>query len=367
DTPIDELTLECSHPAVVGIDGLRITVLYPSWVPEHELTFHVTDAHWRVEGSVRIRVVPVDDAPVIEEIPTLLVVEDSYAYLDLTPYIQDEDTPLGLIRLYCEHPSFTGMDGLTLELLFEEWEPDLWIDFRVSDNTTGIEGRFLVSIEEVNDAPFVIGLGDLSPPYDIHVDEGTTLVLDILVEDEDDTSFVYGVECRYAGVTVHADGTLEIVAEKGDIGEYVITLSVSDGRGGEDLRELLMWVLNVNDAPVIEAIAPPSGSNYYEGKVLQLSALATDEDGDTLLYTWSIGERVLGTGQAIEVRDLAPGEHNITLTVSDGLGGETSSYVVIEILEPGGDNALMYLLIAVVVVVVGVVLYVYRDRLRLST
>ena len=67
------------------------------------------------------------------------------------------------------------------------------------------------------------------------------------------------------------------------------------------------------------------------------------------------------------MRDLAPGEHNITLTVSDGLGGETSSYVVIEILEPGGDNALMYLLIAVVVVVVGVVLYVYRDRLRLST
>jgi hypothetical protein len=65
-------------------------------------------------------------------------------------------------------------------------------------------------------------------------------------------------------------------------------------------------------------------------------------DGDTLTYEWwdQTTNTKLGTGQSVQVSNLASGEHSIVCIVSDGQDGHnvTSSYVSVTVKGGGGGN-----------------------------
>ncbi len=72
----------------------------------------------------------------------------------------------------------------------------------------------------------------------------------------------------------------------------------------------------------------PSGS-------CQIACNASDADGDELSYNWSASEGEIN-GVGANVTWIAPsseGSYNITVTVTDGRGGEVMDYVVIEASE----------------------------------
>jgi hypothetical protein len=150
------------------------------------------------------------------------------------------------------------------------------------------------------------------------------------------------------------------------VGNLLVMLAADDGRGGVTMLTWDVMVVNVNDAPVIATVSPDSGETLEEGELLRLSASATDEDGDTVTYTWKRGSKVLGTGRSLEVKDLAPGKHTITLLVEDGQGGQATHDLKVEVTSSGmAISTLGILLIVVVlVVIVGAVLYM---RSRSST
>ncbi|MBN2584040.1 MAG: PKD domain-containing protein [Planctomycetes bacterium] len=60
---------------------------------------------------------------------------------------------------------------------------------------------------------------------------------------------------------------------------------------------------------------------------------SSDSDGTIVSYVWTEGETELATGQTAGV-DLAPGEHTITLTVTDNGGATDSDTVDVTITEP---------------------------------
>jgi len=94
---------------------------------------------------------------------------------------------------------------------------------------------------------------------------------------------------------------------------------------------ILLDTMLANHRPAITSLeAPekviPSGS-------CQISCNASDSDGDELSYNWSAGEGEIN-GEGAMVTWTAPdpeGSYNVTVTVSDGRGGEDTDYVIITV------------------------------------
>jgi hypothetical protein len=105
-------------------------------------------------------------------------------------------------------------------------------------------------------------------------------------------------------------------------GSYNVTVTVTDGRGGEDTDQITIAV-RANKSPIITSLVAdadwitPSGS-------MQVMCNASDPDGDELNYSWSTdGGDIYGTGVAVNWT--APqeiGAYNITVVVTDAYGGE---------------------------------------------
>jgi len=114
-------------------------------------------------------------------------------------------------------------------------------------------------------------------------------------------------------------------------GSYNVTVTVSDGHGGEVTDDVTIEV-RTNRPPTIRSLVadadwtPPSGT-------LQVTCNATDPDGDELSYEWTTtGGKISGTGAAVNWT--APqeiGTYNVTVVVKDGYGGEDISKVPLSV------------------------------------
>ncbi|GFP33928.1 hypothetical protein HKBW3S42_02267, partial [Candidatus Hakubella thermalkaliphila] len=84
--------------------------------------------------------------------------------------------------------------------------------------------------------------------------------------------------------------------------------------------------------PVIVSLEAPSVVAINE--IVSLTSSATDEDGDTLTYTWQAEAGTI-SGEGSTVTYTAPktaGTYTLTVSVSDGRGGRTRRSINIEVL-----------------------------------
>jgi sugar lactone lactonase YvrE len=111
---------------------------------------------------------------------------------------------------------------------------------------------------------------------------------------------------------------------------YSLTLKAEDGRGGVSTSNSFTVTVadNTNNRPPT-AVANRLPDSLLAGTnnlaTLQLDATASaDPDGDQLSFAWLDQSTVIATSAAAEVQ-LALGEHLISLRVSDGRGGVTTT------------------------------------------
>ena len=127
-------------------------------------------------------------------------------------------------------------------------------------------------------------------------------------------------------------------------GGYMVTVVVSDGKGGAAKKSV---VINVPEKPnhpaVVDAIRytrpkrmpltiKPNMTDEEKKKVstlvaikydvVELSCLAHDEDNDQMTYVWqATGGKLVGTGATIQwIAAGEPGTYTISVEVSDGKG-----------------------------------------------
>ncbi|MBW3003123.1 hypothetical protein KY328_03610 [Candidatus Woesearchaeota archaeon] len=144
-------------------------------------------------------------------------------------------------------------DGDTLTFTYEkpldengEWQTEMGDDGKyyttvtVSDGQNDVEVDVLIEILSINDDPVLAQLSD------IVVDEGETVRLEPEATDADgdEVSFTYSGWMKSATYKTNYK----------DAGAYKVTVTASDGNGGEDSQTITVTVKDVNRAPIIEGL-----------------------------------------------------------------------------------------------------------------
>ncbi|MDH5695193.1 MAG: hypothetical protein OEZ00_01090 [Dehalococcoidia bacterium] len=118
-------------------------------------------------------------------------------------------------------------------------------------------------------------------------------------------------------------------------GKFVVNVTISDGRGGTAAKSCTLTV-QTNQRPVISSVTAEPATLERE-EISTITCLASDPDGDTLIYIWeATGGTITGTGNISTWK--APsvvGQFVISVSVGDGKGGtaESSCRIVVEIPE----------------------------------
>ena len=111
------------------------------------------------------------------------------------------------------------------------------------------------------------------------------------------------------------------------VGSYNVTVTVTDGRGGE-VTDYVTITVRTNSWPTITSLITDADWTIPSGN-LQVTCNATDPDGDELSYEWTTtGGDITGTGTVVSwTAPEALGIYDITVVVTDGHGDEATRSV----------------------------------------
>ena len=117
-------------------------------------------------------------------------------------------------------------------------------------------------------------------------------------------------------------------------GVYVVTLLVTDNRGGIDNDTVTITVNASSNADPI-ANAGPDQSAVLEGDAIDVSVLmdgtaSNDADGTISSYAWLVNGQTVGTGPAPSIL-LTEGVNEVTLIVTDNLGATGFDSLVVSV------------------------------------
>ena len=180
------------------------------------------------------------------------------------------------------------------------------------------------------------------------LEEGATEQIDLSTvfsdPDGDPLSFSSSSDDTDAVTTSISDGMLTVTAVSE--GAAIVNVTASDGEGGEASDDFIATVSQAgsNQAPqVIQAIDDQSFEEDESFEV-DLSTVFSDPDGDALSWSASSSNTdaatVEVTGSMLIVEGVDPGNATITVTASDGNGGEVEETFSADItLDTGIKNA----------------------------
>lgn len=239
---------------------------------------------------------------------------------------------------YASGGSISGEEATTIWIA-----PDEVGEYVVSVNVTDGDGNsatqsVTITVVRENHPPEIV---DLSASEEWIVPSGNCTV-SCEASDPDNDSLSYEWLASGGNVTGKGDTVTWVAPE--DIGDYNITVVVTDGLEGEDSASLSITV-SFNKRPIIESliataehkyfIKEPGGYKVGKGKSYEIECEASDPDGVELFYEWSTdGGGVSGEGDTvIFTAPLWSGTVTVTVTVSDSNGGATTDSIAFTVVS----------------------------------
>ncbi len=244
---------------------------HDNWFGEETVTFRARDPGSAiVEDTILVTVFPVNDPPIISDVPDLVVHYDASYFFNLTPYISDADnsdaelslTFMEFINgtwLISENINVSNDNNLKMEINYSKSYLDMKIQvmIEVYDGIDSAWDIINITVSEdwppqlIRDIPDVVFYEDeyISNRLNVH---------DYFTDRDDDTLFfTYGHE--YIQVVIHENGSVDFYADENWYGIENITIRATDPFGAlvEDI--ITVTVLPVNDAPVISRIPDQEG------------------------------------------------------------------------------------------------------------
>ena len=240
DSPVEGLSVE-SDSMYTSVSGLNLTLLYPEGMIMEVVFLTVSDGEDDTFARFNVTVEPVNDPPVIEDIPPLDIREDEPYVLDIGPAISDVDTLLEGLVLRVDSP-YIEVGGLVLGLLYPNGVLHDEVTVEVWDADLHASTTLVIDVEPVNDPPAIADI----PPLRINEDVPSSLDLGPYISDIDTPAegLVLRVDSPFVTVVGH---TLSIRYPDGVLHDE-LTIDVWDGHLN-DSTTLVVDVGPVNDPP----------------------------------------------------------------------------------------------------------------------
>ncbi len=211
------------------------------------------------------------------------------------------------------------------------------LDFETADSydlvvraTAGVESdeaTITIDVEDVNEAPTVATVADRSATEDQAIGP---IDIDVTDPDQGDSVTVTATGLP-AGVAYSAG---KITGTPTVPGTFDVTITATDQGGLTGAASFTLTVSDVNDAPVIAAVADRSAT---EGQAIApITVSATDEDGDDITFEVSALPAGLTWNAATGTISGAPtqsGDFSVTVTANDGNGGTDTETFVIRVAD----------------------------------
>jgi hypothetical protein len=299
----------------------------------------------------------INDPPVIKKyIPPQTMLEEESLTIDLEDFDGGrvfEDIELGdltykydndgniLVSITGSSITFTG----ALDFVGSVGDLVIWAEDELGARSENMTLFF--TVENKNDAPF---LEAILTTASVQEDEGVTFLEDVYYEFEDEDSDPLSVTWNW-----YVDGEKvppEQVSDKYAF-EYIPPVSAEKDRtvlvrleviDGEHTVETTwtITVTNLNVQPDTPTFTHDTNkTTFKEGEKVSFSATATDLDGDELTYKWFLDElEEVGTGKTLELTNVKPGEHKISVEVTDPSGASSRSDFTFKVTKKsnGGDS-----------------------------
>jgi hypothetical protein len=149
------------------------------------------------------------------------------------------------------------------------------------------------------------------------------------VTDRDGDELSYNWSASGGGIT--GEGAMVIWSAPLSEGSYDVTVTVTDGRGGEVTRQITITV-RANRPPTIASLVADADWTTPSGSI-NVTCDASDPDGDELNYKWSTdGGDILGTGAVVNwAAPQEVGIYHITVVAKDGHGREDTKSVILSV------------------------------------
>jgi hypothetical protein len=298
--------------------------------------------------EVNVTVVPVNDPPQFEPIVNQVWTQDVPVNMVLT-VLDVDNSMFG----FDDNSSLFDVDMVNKSINFTPTNKDVGIHHI---NITATDGQydtfvnFMAVINNVNDPPTFVSIGNQPAQpngfVELTVQEDTWNNFSVKVSDPD---IEIGIEDSNVFKTNFTDPAFKLDKSTGNIsffplqkhvnmGWVRVLINVSDNKGGYDLQWLNITVLNINDPPE----EPQIVLGYFKELTVNCSVSeVSDEDGDTLIYTWDFGDQteIIHTGLYANHTYPQPGEYTIRIRVTDGQGGKAEATLDVEVpIEKSSGN-----------------------------
>jgi len=241
--------------------------------------------------------VVVDRVPKISQIPSTFAIDEDTKNLhliDLTQYVSDDITAfgdltitviqhdqVGIVNVSMQDGRYVGADAET-GTANDNWFGKVQAQVKVVDGRgqSTLSNIFTIEVRPVNDAPVLDGL----PPSELMEDEAFSYQL--VAKDVDGDPLSYFLKDAPEGMKVSEAGVITWTPDNDDVGEYSVTITVTDPNGGSVTADWPFRVINVNDPPTLTL---PEFLIITEGKeeTFDLSGMYYDVDNpkDSLVLT----------------------------------------------------------------------------------
>jgi len=343
DSPLDAISVTSSSRHVT-VTGLVLTFLYPDGVTKETVTLTVSDGEGQAVTTFNVTVEPVNDPPLIEDIPPVTIREGEPFELDIEDSVLDVDTPVENLTLSTDSP-YIDVEGQHIILRYPGGVAQDDIVLEIWDGEHHATTTLHVTVEQVNDPPWWSEL----PPLEAVEDVAGELDLGPYMNDVDTPLAELVVEVASGHATI--DGhVLRFIYPDGVLREQV-TLTLSDG----EFRVVVVvdvTVSPVNDPPELldAGVDPPEGR---AGDLFTFSVVLRDVDVgsatpvvevviDGVHYNCPVDATMPptfdeGVTYLLEMQ-MPAGVHEFRFQARDGAGGEASTETMSFIAARASDD-----------------------------